>query len=563
RDGRFGNFLTEAKDWALSRNRYWGTPLPVWVCDSGHPHCVGSFAELATLTGRPLEQPFDPHRVTVDRLTFPCPTCGKEARREPYTIDAWYDSGSAPFAQFHYPFEPGPFDPAAPLDFIAEGVDQTRGWFYALLVLSTALFDRPAYKVCVVNGHAVDPTGLKMSKSKGNVLDPMALLERYGGDAVRWSFLVIDYTEPIAVSETQIRQSAARTLGTLLNVLEFYRQNARADGHRAATSAPPPSTALDRWLLSRLEGLVTEVDRGLDTYEARRSALAIRAFVDDLSTWYLRRSRPRFWSEEATDDKRAASDVLSYALVTVARVLAPLAPFTAEHVYGEMLGATFDAPESSVHLAKWPEPAGRPDEQLESGMSELRALVEIGRELRQRAQVKSRIPLEEFLVGDGSAAYAALGAAGEQLLAEELNVRTIRSVPIGASATSLPADEWVVREEEGVVRAALRRRPSPELLREGLVREVLRRLQMTRKELGLRYRETIALRLHAEGDLYQALLAERDRIRRELLCGTLDLLDGPPPDSPAYRRWEFEGYAFSARLDPVSAPPEVGASPTA
>jgi len=555
RDGRFGNFLTEAKDWALSRNRYWGTPLPVWVCPSGHAHCVGSFAELAKLTGGPLAQPFDPHRVTVDRLTFACPTCGAEAKREPYTIDAWYDSGSAPFAQFHYPFEPGPFDPAAPLDFVAEGVDQTRGWFYSTLVLATALFDRPAYKVCVVNGHAVDPTGLKMSKSKGNVLDPMDLLERYGGDALRWSFLVIDYTEPIAVSETHIRQSAARTLGTLLNVLEFYRQNARADGHKAATSAPAATSVLDRWLLSRLEGLTTEVDRGLDAYEARRAALALRSFVDDLSTWYLRRSRPRFWSEERDDDQRAASDVLSYALVTVARLLAPLAPFTAEHVYGEMTGATFDLPTSSVHLTHWPEPARATDPELESGMAELRGLVEIGRELRQRAQVKSRIPLEEMLVGDGAAAYAALGPAGERLLAEELNVRQIRPMPIGASAASLPAEDWVLREEDGVVRAALRRRPSPELLREGLVREVLRRLQMTRKELGLQYREPVQLRLYADGELFQALHDDRDRIRRELLCDTIDLVDGPAPASDQYRRWEFEGYGFSARLDRVSSPP--------
>ncbi|MGD0249844.1 MAG: isoleucine--tRNA ligase, partial [Thermoplasmata archaeon] len=189
RDGRFGNFLTEAKDWALSRNRYWGTPLPIWVCPAGHATCVGSFAELAERLGQPLPTPFDPHRVTVDRLRPRCATCGAEARREPYTIDAWYDSGSAPFAQFHYPFEPGPFDPAAPLDYIAEGLDQTRGWFYSLLVIATLLFDRPAYRACLTTGLVLDESGRKMSKSKGNAIEPISMLERHGGDAVRWTFL--------------------------------------------------------------------------------------------------------------------------------------------------------------------------------------------------------------------------------------------------------------------------------------------------------------------------------------------------------------------------------------
>ncbi|HTT26028.1 MAG TPA: isoleucine--tRNA ligase, partial [Thermoplasmata archaeon] len=216
RDGRFGNFLTEAKDWALSRNRFWGTPLPVWVCGKGHPTCIGSFAELAERTGRALPDGFDPHRAGVDPIRFPCPTCGGEAKREPYTIDGWYDSGSAPFAQFHYPFDPGPFDPAAPLDFIAEGLDQTRGWFYTLHVLATALFDRPAYRVCVSNGMILDEGGQKMSKSKGNVLDPLEILERHGGDAARWAFLTVDYTEPARFGDTAFRRAGGRTLGTLL-----------------------------------------------------------------------------------------------------------------------------------------------------------------------------------------------------------------------------------------------------------------------------------------------------------------------------------------------------------
>jgi isoleucyl-tRNA synthetase len=555
RDGRFGNFLTEAKDWALSRNRYWGTPLPVWMCERGHAHCVGSFAELAERMGSPLPKEFDPHRITVDRIRFPCPTCGGEADREPYTIDAWYDSGSAPFAQFHYPFEPGPFEPTQPLDHVAEGIDQTRGWFYSLLVISTGLFHRPAYRAAIANGHAVDGKGLKISKSKGNAVDPMALLETFGGDAVRWSFLVIDHTEPIIVTDAGIRQASARTLGTLLNVFEFYRQNARLDGHRAVTERPSPSAPLDRWLLGRLDDTTREVTEGLATFEARRGALAIRSFVDDLSTWYLRRSRPRFWSEEPGEDKTSASDTLSFALVTVARLLAPYTPFTAEHLFGELLGAPFDGPQSSVHLTRWPEAGASSDAALATAMAELRALVEVGRELRQRASVRSRIPLDEFAYDDSTHPLAALGPDGDHLLEDELNVRAIRRWGGGAPPPEFPDAEWVRREDGGAVRAALRRTPSPELLVEGLAREVLRRLQRTRKEMGLAYSDHITVHLYATGDLYRALVARRDTVLKELLCDTLDLVDGPPPEAPEYRHWEIDDLSFAARVEKAPGRP--------
>ncbi len=286
REGRFGNFLTEAKDWALSRSRYWGTPLPIWMCSAGHATCVGSFAELEKLVGSPLPTPFDPHRVTVDRLRVRCGTCGGETRREPYTIDGWYDSGSAPFAQFHYPFEPGPFDPGTPLDFIAEGLDQTRGWFYSLLVIATLLFDRPAYRACVTNGLVLDEGGRKMSKSKGNALEPLAMLDRYGADALRWTFLSSDYTEPMRGDESTIRKTSARTLGTLGNVIAFHLGNARADRLPPVSERPTPSGALDRWLLSRLETTRTEVERALESFDIGSGARAVGTFVDDLSTWY-------------------------------------------------------------------------------------------------------------------------------------------------------------------------------------------------------------------------------------------------------------------------------------
>ncbi len=490
--------------------------------------------------------------MTVDRIVLRCATCGKDARREPYTIDGWYDSGSAPFAQYHYPFEPGPFDPTLANDLVAEGIDQTRGWFYTLLVIATALFHRPAYRVAVSNGHVVDATGRKMSKSKGNALDPMELLATYGGDAVRWSFLVIDHTDSVVASEPSIRSTSARTLGTLLNVVEFYRQNARLDGIPVPAAAPAPRGVLDRWLLSRLDHVIADTTEGLDGYDAQRAALALRGFVDDLSTWYLRRSRPRFWSEELSDDKRAASETLGFTLATFAKLLAPLAPYTAEYVAGEVGRTGFSDASSSVHRAAWPSAIHRRHREIEEAMAGLRELVETGRELRQRAGVRSRIPLEEILlVGAAADPLQFLGTDGEVLLKEELNVRVVRRES-AAPAAGFPSDDWVVREDEAGPRVALKKRLTPELVAEGYVREVLRRLQNARKELKLRYTDRVRLSLYASGELYQALHAARDRLRKDLQADVLDLVDGPAPEIASYRRWDLDGVPFAARMEPVT-----------
>jgi isoleucyl-tRNA synthetase len=549
RDGRFGNFLTEAKDWALSRSRYWGTPLPIWLCPAGHATCIGSFAELAERSGGPLAEPFDPHRVSVDRLTVRCATCGDEARREPYTIDAWYDAGSAPFAQFHHPFEPGPFDPALPLDYIAEAIDQTRGWYYTLLVLSVALFDRPAYRTCLTSGHVLDDTGRKMSKSKGNALEPMALLGRLGGDALRWSFLSLDFTEGVQLNELSIQRASSRTLGTLRNVVAFHLENARSDALPPASTRPVPSGVLDRWLLSRLEGTRAEVDGALDRFDPRPAAAAVRAFVDDLSTWYLRRSRPRFWGETMGADRRAAHETLSFTLLGLARTIAPLLPFTAEWIFQEVGDHGFDAADRSVHVAGWPGELAPREPALEVGMAELRRLAEVGRELRQRAGVKSRIPLPEFVVfGEASPAFAVLGETGPQLLAEELNVR--RVVRADERSRGDYADpDWVVRDEGGRPEAALARRPTEELLDEGRVREVARRLQQTRKELGLRYTEGIRVQLSATGALHRALERHRTALAQELLAEPLELTETPLPAGSDVRSWEVDGVSFAARVE--------------
>ena len=548
RDGRFGNFLTEAKDWALSRNRYWGTPLPIWMCPAGHATCVGGFAELATRLGGPLPSPFDPHRVTVDRLSFPCPTCGAPTKREPYTIDAWYDSGSAPFAQFHYPFVPGPFVPSEPLDYVAEGLDQTRGWFYSMLVIATTLFDRPAYRAALTNGMVLDPGGRKMSKSKGNAIEPLSLLARLGGDAPRWALLSAEFTEPFRLDDGIVQKVSARTLGTLRNVVAFHTQNARADRLPPPPTPPEAPRLLDRWILSRLEGTRVAVDRSLDEFDPRPASEALREVVDDLSTWYLRRSRPRFWNDAADEDRRAAHATLGHVLLGLARLMAPLVPFTAEWVHQEVGEHAYRSVDRSVHLAGWPGTLAARDTALEEGMRSLRDLVEVGRELRHRAEVKARIPLAELVVfGDLPAEVATLGEEGRVLLADEVNVKAVRVV--GADRRDdFPDDRWVVREEDGRPVAALPRAPTEGLLEEGLAREVARRLQQTRKELGLRYTEPIAVRVGASGTLYRALVARRAALAKDLLAEPFDLVDGPLPEAPDVRSWDVDGVGFTARV---------------
>lgn len=549
--GRFGNFLGEAKDWALSRNRYWGTPLPIWKCPAGHYTGVGSFAELAQRTGAPLPPGFDPHRVQVDRIRFPCPTCRAEAVREPYTIDGWYDSGSAPFAQYHYPFEPGPFDPAQPLDYIGEGLDQTRGWFYTLHVLASALFERAAYRTCLVNGLLLDESGLKMSKSKGNVFDPVSLLGELGGDALRWAFYLTDYTESARISLRSIQLAAQRTLGTLLHVFEFYRTNAAADRLQPVTERPRVHALLDRWLLSQLDGLVRRVTESLDSYDSHAAATAIAAFVDDLSTWYLRRSRPRFWSDERPADRRAADATLSYTLGTLAHLLAPLAPFLAEHLFQELTGTPFADPHRSVHFAAWPSPGSAGEPEVDHAMAEIRSWVEVGRELRQRAGVKSRFPLTVLVVETESPpAFLRFGEEATELLREELNVREFRVDRPGGTARYAP-EEWVERDDGRGWRAWLPRTAPPELYREGLFREAMRRLQQARKEAGLAFTDRIRLRLWARDELAEALRHHADRLRRELLVdGTLEVQDGDAPADALH--WELEEGRLAATLERVT-----------
>jgi isoleucyl-tRNA synthetase len=546
RDGRFGNFLTEAKDWALSRGRYWGTPLPIWLCRDGHVTCIGSFAELAERSGSTLDVPFDPHRVAVDRLHVSCRTCGQEARREPYTIDAWYDSGAASFARYHYPFDPGPFEPTLPLDYIAEGIDQTRGWYYTLLVLAVTLFDRPAYRACLTSGHVLDDEGRKMSKSKGNALDPSTFLEEVGADAARWGFLSVDFTEGMRVVPAEVARAARRTVGTLGHVVAFHLANAREDRLPPQRERPMPAGVLDRWLLSRLEATREAVEGALESFDPRSGALALRGFVDDLSTWYLRRSRPRFWGEDGPGARTEAHATLSYTLLGLARTISPLLPFVAEWTFQEVAGFDYAGAEGSVHLSGWPGPLARREPELEGSMDHLRATVELGRALRQEAGVKSRIPLAELrLFGERAVVEPGLGAEADRLLAAELNVRRIVRRP-SAAPDELDRQAWVVHLEAGVPAAALPRRPTEELLEEGWFREIARRLQQRRKELHLRYGDRVRVVVSARGPLLKALTSRRETLARELLADDLELTDGPLPPGPEVRSWEFAGVSCSA-----------------
>ncbi len=530
KQGRFGNFVAEGKDWALSRNRYWGTPLPVWNCPRGHAIAVGGFAELAQLHGGDLPPGFDPHKPFVDALETRCPEHGEPLVREPYVIDCWYDSGSAPFAQYHYPFEPHTdFDPAAPLDFISEGLDQTRGWFYSLLVNATLLFDRPAYRNLIVNGMVLDERGQKQSKSKGNVTDPVEMMRALGADGPRMAMYLGPYTEPMRFSEHYVRTTGTHLLSTLVNVAEFYRENRVADHYAYSPEVPHPHGVLDRWLLSRLQSLNEAVTHALDALDLHTAATSVERFVEDLSTWYLRRSRHRFWDETPSTDRTEGYATLSFTLATLSRILAPLAPHVAEQVYQTATGAEFAGGSPSVHLEPWPSLSGLKDPVLEGAMHRVMDLVEAGRNLRMRISVKSRIPLPEVVAaGLNPEERQVLGDALPDLVQGELNVKRLTMLSREEFAVrTFPEENWVVLAADEQLLVALTRAPTRELLLEGLSREMIRRIQTVRKERRLRYTDRVSVRLFLGPTLREALEQFRERIERE--CQIASLIIEPQP----------------------------------
>ncbi len=621
KNGRFGNWLENNVDWALGRERYWGTPLPVWECESCHHQlAAGSLAELAKLAGRDLSD-LDLHRPYIDQVKFPCPECKGEMQRVPELIDVWFDSGSMPYAQWHYPFEnKETFREQYPADFICEAVDQTRGWFYSLHAISALLHNSVAFKNVICLGLVLDGEGQKMSKSRGNVVDPWDVLNTHGADAFRWYL----YT---ASPPGQERRFSVDLVGevvrnftlTLWNVYSFFVTYANLDRWEP-TLTPNPSSwkgeggnALDRWLLSELNGLVKEVTQALDNYDVTGATRPIQGFVDDLSKWYLRRSRRRFWKSELDSDKASAYATLYQTLVTLSKLLAPTMPFLSESLYQNLVRSFDSTAPESVHLSDWP--AYDPDtldEMLNQNMHLVMQLASLGHAARSQAGIKVRQPLAEIAFATGKQEESQALERFADLLADELNVKRVRALnsadeavsytlkplpkqlgqkykalfprvsqailetdtvqaahtllagePLtvvvdGAELEILP-EEIEVRAEarsglavaaEGSYLAALQTELTPELVREGLAREFVRRVQELRKQADFEIADRIQLYLTATPDLVVAIQAHREYILGETLINELHLSE-PPGESASTEAW-FDGQWMKIGIIKVS-----------
>ncbi|MCJ8174122.1 isoleucine--tRNA ligase [Clostridium botulinum] len=425
RTGRFGKFVENVIDWGISRDRYWGTPLPIWECDCGHRECIGSVEELKE-KGINVPENIELHKPYIDAVKLNCPHCGKEMTRTNEVIDCWFDSGSMPFAQHHYPFENKEvFENTFPAQFISEAVDQTRGWFYTLLAISTALFGKSSYENCIVLGHVLDKHGLKMSKSKGNVVDPFDVLENEGADATRWHFYTASAPWlPTRFSEEDVKETQRKFLSTLWNVYSFYVLYADLDNFNPLEYKEFKSEhVMDKWILSKLNSLIKNVEEHLDNYRITQAALELEEFVDELSNWYVRRNRSRFWSTELTDDKIGAYTTLYTVLTTVIKVAAPFVPFVTEEMYQNLVVNLDKDAEESIHLCKWPSyNESTMDKDLEEKMGLAYKIVKLGRSARNSVNIKNRQPLKKMLVSTKE-----LPEYYEDIIREELNIKEILS----------------------------------------------------------------------------------------------------------------------------------------
>jgi isoleucyl-tRNA synthetase len=605
--GRYGDWLANNVDWALSRERYWGTPLPIWRCANAHDTAIGSLTELSGLAGRDVTH-IDPHRPAIDDVSFPCPTCDAVASRVPEVIDTWYDSGAMPFAQWGYHPDLGRgleiFAERFPADFISEAIDQTRGWFYTLMAEGVLHFDSICYRDVVCLGHIVDEDGRKMSKSLGNVIDPFEVLDRQGADALRWFLLTTGSPWASRRIGMSILDDVVRQfLLTLWNVYAFFVTYANAGGFDPSTATEIPMAErplLDRWILSQLAGTVRAAHEGLAAYDATGAGRRIAALVDDLSNWYVRRARRRFWDPDASGgaDTRAAFATLHGCLVTIARLLAPFTPFVAEELWRNLGAGPADAPDS-VHLTDYPtadETLVDPD--LDGAMAAARAIVELGRRVRTDTKVRVRQPLLEAVVhfpGDREALRPLLGLVAEELNVKEVlfaesadrfgrwrakpnfkilgprfgprvkDVATALEEDDGSTAAALaggspvelitasgpvrldPADVDLVQEtlegwgvaSDGGLTVALELELTPELRREGLARELVRLVQDARKAAGLQVSDRIALGIEASGEVAEALEEHRSTVAEETLA--VDLRTAETPGASYRQDTEVEG----------------------
>ncbi|MEG2349318.1 MAG: isoleucine--tRNA ligase [Hungatella sp.] len=423
--GRFGDWLENVQDWSISRNRYWGTPLNVWECECGHQHAIGSIEELKAMSPN-CPEAIELHRPFIDDVTITCQKCGKQMKRVPEVIDCWFDSGAMPFAQHHYPFENQElFKQQFPADFISEAVDQTRGWFYSLLAISTLIFNEAPYKNVIVLGHVQDENGQKMSKSKGNAVDPFDALNTYGADAIRWYFYVNSAPWlPNRFHGKAVQEGQRKFMGTLWNTYAFFVLYANIDDFDAGKYHLDYAklSIMDKWLLSKLNTLVKEVDSNLENYRIPEAARALQEFVDDMSNWYVRRSRERFWAPGMEQDKINAYMTLYTALVTVAKAAAPMIPFMAEEIYRNLVCSIDKTAIESVHLCDFPAvEEAHIDQQLESDMDEVLKIVVMGRAARNTANIKNRQPISQMFVK----APHDLSEFYREIIEEELNVKIV------------------------------------------------------------------------------------------------------------------------------------------
>ncbi len=540
--GRFGDWLENNVDWALSRERYWGTPLPVWRCPScGRFDCVGSISELKQKANAGMNGELDLHRPFVDEITFACPDCGSEMRRVPEVIDCWFDSGAMPIAQYHYPFENDTMldDGRFPADYICEAIDQTRGWFYSLHAISTLLFDRPCYKNVLCHGHILDDKGEKMSKTKANKVLPWEVINKYGADALRWYL----YTSSPPgnsrrYSDTILADITRHFLLTLWNVYSFFVTYANIDKFTpGAEESQPEHSELDRWILSELNQLIIDVDTALENYDPTGAGRKIETFVDGLSNWYVRRSRRRFWKSENDADKLAAYSTLYQCLVTLAKLLAPFTPFLAEELYQNLVCSVLPESPDSVHLTDFPvADKSMIDERLSEDTRLAMKVSSLGRAARSQAGIKVRQPLARVLVKAGTKRdEEGLERLSPQVL-EELNVK---SIEFAASEEELNKPNLAVTSEGGIM-VAMDCDVTPELAAEGLAREIVHRLQNMRRSAGFDIADHIVMYYDGESYVKQVMQEWADYIKQETL--SRELVEGVPEEDVSTESYKLSGH---------------------
>lgn len=581
--GRFGDWLENVQDWGISRNRYWGTPLNVWECECGHQHAIGSIEELKKMSKNCPDE-IELHRPYIDAVTITCPECEKQMKRVPEVIDCWFDSGSMPFAQHHYPFENKEiFEQQFPANFISEAVDQTRGWFYSLLAISTLIFNQAPYKNVIVLGHVQDENGQKMSKSKGNAVDPFESLKTYGADAIRWYFYVNSAPWlPNRFHGKAVMEGQRKFMGTLWNTYAFFVLYGNIDEFDPTkyTLDYDKLPVMDKWLLSKLNTLVKTVDTCLENYQIPESARALQEFVDDMSNWYVRRSRERFWAKGMEQDKINAYMSLYTALVTVSKVAAPLIPFMTEQIYQNLVCSVDKAAPESIHLCDYPEAKESfIDQQLEDNMDEVLKIVVMGRAARNTANIKNRQPIGQMFVK----APHTLPVFYQEIIEEELNLKkvvftddvrdftsysfkpqlktvgpkygkqlgNIKNALLevngneamdtlnnsGALTFTFNGEEVVLTKEDLLIDTAqtegyisegdntitvvLDTNLTPELLTEGFVRELISKIQTMRKEAGFEVMDHIRVYSKGNETIENILKAHEEEVKSEVLANSI------------------------------------------